>query len=236
MPKKLLIILASVLALATFAMAPAVGQAYQWKQNGIVVGLNHEDTTVFGNLTLTNKVFGEFKCKIVMGDPLWNESGIGKDAVEGWNPNICEYAGEGVGCKKQAFITAEHPVELIEEKTTEKTIYKPKRGLRTEPWPGEAFETTEKTKSINIHKIKIYLDCPGEGLEAPFEGNLEPKFINGTKNGLSPSHLVFEGKGGKTTWLVTCALEGCVENERTELYVSGELTILGIGQQLEQLQ
>jgi hypothetical protein len=236
MPKKLLISLASVLALATFAMAPAVAPALQFKINGKVTGSTHTNVTVYGALTLKSEPFGEFKCKIVAGAPVWNEAEKGLNAVEGWEPFICKYVGSGKGCEKQSFITAEGAVELIEEKTTEKTTFKAKRGLKTLPWPGEPFETTEKTNSINMHKIKMYIDCPTEGLEVPYEGNLEPKWVNGVKNGLSPSRLVFEGEGGKTSWLATCSLHGCFpENKESELFVSGELFELGTSQQLIQL-
>jgi hypothetical protein len=233
MPKKLLISLASVLALATFAMAPAaVAESMEYKQNGQVIGTQHENVTLFGPLTLKSSYFGEFSCKVVAGAPVWNEAGMALNAVEGWEPFVCKYTGTGPGCKQQSFVTAEEPVELVEETIGSEKQYKAKRGLRTMPWPGELFETTEKTKSLNMHEIAIYLDCPTEGLEVRYEGNLEPKYVNGVKNGLSPSKLVFEGKGGKTSYLVTCSLIGCVEEEKTELFVSGELSVLGIGQQL----
>jgi hypothetical protein len=159
---------------------------------------------------------------------VWNESEKGLTAVEGWEPYLCSSApinGKG-GCAGQSFVTAEGAVELIEETIGSERHWKAKRGLRTMPWPGELFETTEKTISLNMRKIKIYLDCPAEGLEVPYEGNLEPKVINGVKNGLNPSKLLFEGQGGKTNYLVTCDI-GCVENEEIELFVSGELTMLG---------
>jgi hypothetical protein len=235
LPRKRLQVLTAGLAVATLLWLPAAAAATpQWRLNGLTAGPTKQDVVQFGTLTLTSKVFGEFKCKIVAGAPVWNESGKGVNAVEGWQPFLCKSApinGKG-GCIGQSLVTAEGGVELIVEGTTEKPLYTPKRGLRSLPWPGELFETTEKTTSLNIHKIKIYIDCPAEGFEVPYEGNLEPKVINGSKNGLSPSKLVFEGQGGKTTYLVTCALEGCVENEKTELFVSGELTMLGTTQQL----
>jgi hypothetical protein len=236
MPKKLLISLASVLALATFAMAPAAVQAFSYKSNGVKIGATHENVTLFGPLTLKNAILGEFKCKIVAGAPVWNAEEKALDAVEGWEPYVCTYSGNQPPCKEQAFVTAEGAVELIEEGTTEKT-YTAKRGLKTMPWPGEIFETTEKTKSLNLHKIRMYIDCPPtslhpEGVEIPFEGNLEPKYINGAKNGLDPSKLVFEGKGGKTSWLGTCNFGAPCETEEHNLYVNGELTLLGTSQQL----
>jgi hypothetical protein len=46
--------------------------------------------------------------------------------------------------------------------------------------------------------------------------------VNGTKNGLKPSHLTFEGKGGTTGALIVPQFF----TER-EVFVSGEMKILG---------
>jgi hypothetical protein len=246
--------LVAALVVAVPLAAPTVASATpQWLLNGVLAGPTKQNVTQFGTLTLQSKFFGEFKCKIIAGAPVWNESGKGFNAVEAWQqagmpsggmPSqpllavstpispagpVCSYTGEGPGCKQQAFVTDEAEPELIENS---EIVFHPGRAKRTVPWPGELFETTEKTTSLNMHKIKIYLDCPTEGLEVVYEGNLEPRVVNGVRNGMSPSKLVFEGQGGKTSYLVTCDLEGCVENERTELFVSGELTMLGTSQEL----
>jgi hypothetical protein len=54
------------------------------------------------------------------------------------------------------------------------------------------------------------------------EGTLTPILVNGTKNGLKPSHLTFEGKGGTTGSLIVPQFF----TER-EVFVSGEMKILG---------
>ena len=60
---------------------------------------------------------------------------------------------------------------------------------------------------------------------------LEPRIVNGSKNGLKPSHLEFEGSGGKTGHLITPDICGgtC---EQADLFLSGSLTTLGTSQQL----
>jgi hypothetical protein len=240
-PRKCLQVLTASLVVAALLSLPAVASATpQWLSNGRLVGsgglagIEKQGVVQFGTLALQSKVFGEFKCKIIAGAPVWNASEKGLNAVEGWEPYLCNSApinGKG-GCVGQSVVTTEEGVGLIVEGTSEKPVYKPLRGKRTLPWTGELFETTEKTTSLNVHKIKIYLDCPAEGLEVPYEGNLEPKVINGVKNGMSPSKLVFEGEGGKTSYLVTCVLHGCLEDPESRLFVSGELTMLGTSQQL----
>jgi hypothetical protein len=247
-PRKPLQVLIAGLAVPALLSLPAAASAApQWRLNGVLAGPTKQGVSQFGTLTLTNAILGEFKCKIIAGASVRNESGKGLYAVEAWeagtpfgspailgvietgSSSVCSYTGNLPGCKEGAEVTAES-VELIEE--TEKH-YTPKRRLRTFPWPGELFETTEKTTSLNLHKIKIFLDCPREGLEIPYEGNLEPKVMNGAKNGMSPSKLVFEGNfGNPPIWLGTCSFGVPCESEEHNLYVSGELTLLGTTEQL----
>jgi hypothetical protein len=229
--------LVAALVMAALLAAPAVASATpQWRMNGVLAGETRQNVVQFGALTLQSKLLGEFQCKIIAGAPVWNESAKGMNVLEGWKPYLCNSApinGKG-GCKGPSLVTDEAAVELIaEEKPNSEKVFTSKRVPATLPWRGELFETTEKTTSLNMHKIKIYVDCPTEGLEVPYEGNLEPKVVNGVKNGMSPSKLVFEGEGGKTSYLETCALGGCLESAGMgKLFVSGELTTLGTGQEL----
>ena len=75
-----------------------------------------------------------------------------------------------------------------------------------------------------------------QGLVVAYSGNLEPLLVTGIKNGLSPSHLVFEGKGGRTGYLSSgaCLEEPpvCYGEGGSELYVSGELTTIGMSEEL----
>jgi hypothetical protein len=253
--KRLQVLSASLAVAALLSLPAAASATPQWRSNGVVVGggpgvgITEQGVVQFGALTLKNAILGEFKCEFFAGGSVRNEDGKGFNAVEGLEQGdgsnahkrgepieatqslLCSYTGNEPACKQDSFVTSEEEQEVFEN--SEK-VWTPKRSPRNLPWPGELFETTEKTISLNMHKIKIYLVCSSltEGLEIPFEGNLEPKVINGFKNGLSPSKLVFEGKGGKTSWLGTCNFGVPCETEEHNLYVSGELTLLGTSQQL----
>jgi hypothetical protein len=228
--------LAAALTVAMLLAAPSVASAApQWRLNGLLAGLGHQGVIQFGTLTLKSQVIGEVKCKIVAGAPVWNESAKGVNAVEGWGSVPCK----SPECMGQPVVTAEDPVELIEETLGSEKHWKAKRGSRTLPWPGELFETTEKTISLNVHKFRISTlggqsgglgqpeGCPDEGIEVVYEGNLEPKLMNGSKNGLSPSKLVFEG-----ALLCTPIGPPPCGSEGGDLFVSGELTMLGTNEQL----
>jgi hypothetical protein len=79
--------------------------------------------------------------------------------------------------------------------------------------------------------LKFLVNCPGEKFEVPYEGTLEPRLINGSHNGLRPSHLEFE-EGGKTGFLKTPDICGG-ECAMADLFIKGELTLLGArGQEL----
>jgi hypothetical protein len=233
MSKKLLMGLVSVLAVAAFAV-PAVAQAApQFRVNGVLAETAKQNVTEYGTLTLTNQLVGEFKCKIVAGVPVWNEGEKGVTAFEGWEPYLCK-APECVG---QAFVTAENAVELIEKiNSKSEKEYTAKRGTSTLPWPGETFTPETGKSAVKLRKMKLFLDCPSEGLELPFTGFLEPRVTNGIKNGLFTSHLVFEGKGGKTSFLTSPLIDGGNEVPESELFFSGELAMLGTSQQLITLE
>jgi hypothetical protein len=121
----------------------------------------------------------------------------------------------------------------METKGTEKVLVA-RRPQTTLPWKGEVIEGLNAEKSIalkvKLSPVQMNLVEPCEKFEIPMEGTLEPILVNGTKNGLKPSHLTFEGKGGTTGHLINPA--GITQTER-EVFVSGEMKILGTaGQQL----
>jgi hypothetical protein len=96
------------------------------------------------------------------------------------------------------------------------------------PWKGEVIEgpNAEKTTSLKDKLGPVHMDLvlPCEKFEVPMEGTLEPIIVNGTKNGLKPSHLQFEGKGGSTGHLMWALPE-------REVFVSGEMKLLGTSSQ-----
>jgi hypothetical protein len=235
MSKKLQMGLASVLAVAACICAPAVAQATpQWYVNGLLQGTSKQNVIVFGTLTMTNEKFGTWKCKVVAGMLVNNENKEGLTNWEGWEPFLCSApeCKNSKGEEAQAYVTAEYPVKLEEKENAKKEIeYTAKRGEKTTPWPGEVITQSGGKTALNTHKMRLIMNCPAETFEPNFTGNLEPHIVNGLGNGLSPSRLVFEPKGGTTsnlngTWL------GGNEVPETQLFVSGELTIIGSSQQL----
>jgi hypothetical protein len=231
MSKKVQMGLAAVLAVAVCAGAPAMAQATpQFKVNGNLLGTQKQAVILFGNLTLKNKMFGEWKCKIVADMLINNEAGGGLGNWEGWSPFLCE----STMCAGQSYVTAEENVKL-EEKVNAKgeTEYSAIRGAKTTPWPAslKKQETTEKKVSWITKKMHIIINCPKETFEPNFTGFIEPHWVNGIGNGLTPSHLAFEGEGGTTSWLNGTWLGGA-ETPETKLFLVGELTAIGNSQQL----
>jgi hypothetical protein len=226
-PRRRLRILTGGLAVAALLWLPAAASATpQWLSNGRLVGTEKQGVVQFGTLTLGNSFVGEWKCGVLEGVPVWNEGGNGFASVDGWRTYNCSAAS----CPGAAVVTAENPVELINEGSEK---YKPLRRPSTLPWPAETVAPEVGVARLKVSKIKLFLDCPAEAVEIGFSGSLEPQIVNGTKNGLSPSHLDFEGKGGKTGSLICTPLgpPPC-GSEGGELFVSGDLTMLGTGQQL----
>jgi hypothetical protein len=232
--KRLLITLASVAALAVFSMTPVAAQATpRFYINGVLAGAGKQNAVQFGTITMKSPWFGEIKCNVLVGAPVGNESERGVAPVDGWETWNCRTA-----CRGPAFVMAERPPLLVfREFTTKEEI---QRGLKTLPWPAELSATEGRTslRMGNTEKlfleprlVKVWMTCPEELLEVVYEGELEPRIVNGTKNGLKPSHLEFEGEGGKTGFLKTPDLCGG-QCSTANLYVKGELTLLGTGQQL----
>ena len=134
-------------------------------------------------------------------------------------------------CPGEAFVTPEHEVELNEKiNAKSEKEFTAKRGDTSLPWPAETL-TEEGRSRLNIRKMRLSLVCPAQAIEIPFSGNLEPLIVNGLKNGLSPSHLRFEGEGGKTSWL-DAPCDTCLGGEPDRLYLSGELTTIGTSEEL----
>lgn len=232
MSKKLRRGLAGVLAIAALVVVPAVAQATpKFYVNGVLAGEAKSGVTQFGKLVMSNSFAGEFTCTILVGVPVWNEGGVGHAVFEGWEPYLCSHkAGSAVKECPGAFVTAENAIELSEkENSKSEKEYAAIRGTSSLPWQGEVGEPESGVRSLTYTNIRILFNCPSQGLELPFEGTLEPHLVNGAKNGLHPSHLKYEGKGGKTGHLTTFDLPE--KNEENVLNVSGELTLLGSGGQ-----
>jgi hypothetical protein len=211
--------------------------ATNWKANGVVLGLTPTPVFGMGAITLENSwdnnLIGKVTCHSLLGGSLWNEAEAGFGSIEVFGSTRFTCTKEPVACSG-VFLTAEtkipeQPAEVQEG--TEKRLVA-RRGVRTLPWPTEMNEVeTEKVKSLadRITNIGLTLVLPCEPLPSEFEfsGTLEPKVINGVRNGLSPMHLTFEGKGGHTGHL-TGNMTALLRTEK-ETFVSGETAVLGLG-------
>jgi hypothetical protein len=194
----------------------------QFSINGALAGAAKQNVVQYGTLALDSTFLGEWKCRVIAGGPVWNEAGNGFASVEAWRPYDCS----APSCPGPAYVRTEEGPEPIEE-STEK--YRPLRRPSTLPWPAETVAPEAGVSRLKIRKIKFFLQCPAEAVEVGFSGGpLEPLIVNGTKNGLSPSRVVFEGKGGKTGSLPGIG----VGSDEVELFLSGELATLGMGQEL----
>lgn len=66
--------------------------------------------------------------------------------------------------------------------------------------------------------MRLTIIYPGIDLQIPFEGTLEPNWLNGAGNGLSPSEMEFAGERSGHLH---------VANEEKPIYVSGAVKIIG---------
>lgn len=242
MSKKLSSFLVAILATVAFGAVAAVSQAeLRFSLNGKLAGNVHENVTQWGTLTMKSPFWGEITCKVILGAPVWNEATEGRPergiaAYEGWEPFVCH----ATRLKGKTFITAETAVQLIErENTHHEKVYEAKRGAPTMPWPTEPRTTPEattvfhmgNTEKLPVEPMKIIVNAPEELFEVPYAGTLAPRWINGTKNGLKPTRIEFEGESGKTGFLITPDI--CGGNcSMANLYLKGELSLLGAKQQL----
>jgi hypothetical protein len=191
-------------------------------------------TLTLENSSLNNEPIGKVTCHTLVGASLWNEGEAGFGLIEGFGSTPMSCTKEPKACPG-AFMTAEpsipeKPVEV--ERGSEKVLVG-KRAKSSLPWHEELNEVeTEKVKSLvdKITKIALTLvnPCPQP---APFEyeffGTLEPKVINGIKNGLSATKLRFEGKGGHTGHLVGNVFAS--EESEKAGFLSGEMPVIGFG-------
>jgi hypothetical protein len=242
MSNKLRGLLVAMLAAAACVAVSAVAQAEpQFHVNGVAQSTAHQNVTQFGELKMKSLFWGSITCKVIIGAPVWNEAteGLpvhGIESYEGWEPFVCSMPE----CLKgKAFISAEGAVKLEEtENLKHEKIFKAVRGASSLPWPARTVPEPESTVGLHmgnteklpLQPVKFLVNCPGEGFEVPYEGTLKPHLVNGTKNGLKPSHLRFE-TSEKTGFLITpdiCGGECAMAN----LTVEGEVTMLGTGQQL----
>ena len=222
-PRRSLIGLAPVLAAAALLIPPVAADAanQRWFINGVVAETQHSGVIDWGTLSVENHFLGKLQCTTVSSGAVWNEGETGFGATALTTIGAC--TSEPTPCEG-AFLAAEGPLELIKGA--------PKRGKSSLPWQEEVFreESGEKLRHVKIKEVKLTLVMPCLNLELPFEGTLEPIYRDGDRNGLSPSRLVFQGKGGTTSFLTTKAL-GTGEEENA-LHFVGEVAQDGTSVQL----
>lgn len=229
--KKISTTVASVLATASLAIPATAAQAsVQWRVNGALVGTTSVGTTFWGNWEVQNSVIGNIKCHLVGDLPVRNEGDAARAAVEELDPANCYTSPNPC---PGVFLTTEAPVELRERTTPppkSEKLYEARRGPMGLPWQSEGTEKPEA--GLSISGVKLTVVAPCFSLEVPFEGTLEPQVINGTKNGLKPSRLVFGGTSPRV--LTTKDLP--TEKEQNTLSVVGEAKFNGESVQLVTLE
>jgi hypothetical protein len=218
MSKKLLMAVAPVLVLGTIVAMPAAAQASpQWFVNGIRLGPAHVPVVAVGEQTVANTTLGNLTCTTAGLASIFNESEKGFEITEGGGYAHCKAE---VPCKVKN--TRGEEAEGIS--LTFEALPRPEKteavrtGMTSLPWTGELTEKEPGVRQVLTHHVKIWVILPpasvGTGLGClgaaiPFEDQegptekqagdeLAPILINGTKNGLKPSHGEFLGEQGKT--------------------------------------
>jgi hypothetical protein len=226
MRKKLLILLAPLALTGLFAVpstqaaVPPIKAFPKVFINGIKATSTRRPAIAFGNITLHNGTLGNLTCNNVVTAQTYNEATegtekgfqntIGYTTFECKAENTCKVKntrGEEVeGIYATAFAPPPAGTEAHES------------GVSSLPWTGEAIEREEGKKQILTHKVRVWIVLPpstvGKGLgclgaeiefldeegttekEAGYE--LAPLSVNGSKNGLKPSHGEFKGEEGLT--------------------------------------
>jgi hypothetical protein len=173
--------------------------------------------------------------RVLAGLTVANESEKGVATVKSFEPFECS-ASE---CLGRTYVAAEYHVKLEEKENAQKRSRIRDQARRKDVAVARGTARAgNRESSAQRARLEAIYPRPVEAFEPAFTGHLEPRVVNGIGNGLSPSHVLFEGKNGHNylyknghnylygTWL------GGIENEETERFFSGELTILGTGQEL----
>jgi hypothetical protein len=128
----------------------------------------------------------------------------------------------------------EEETEFAKPPIKRKIITKAERGASSLPWKKELVEPKAGDRRVKTLGVKMTIVLPppcGPG-EIPFEEETEggrplsPKIVNGVKNGLNPSHEVFEGKVGEEAG----EGEGHLKREAlggTAGYLTGKVVLIG---------
>jgi hypothetical protein len=189
--------------------------------NGIKVTKTPKPVIASGGITLENTIIGAMACNSATTGQAFNETTEGTEKgfldSTGYMTFECQAANS---CKvhntkgeevEGVYLTAEAPPVV---KGTEMH----NAGITSLPWTGEFIEREEGKRQVLTKHVKLWLvlppesvgkgvGCVGTELELEtLEGKTEkergyelaPLWLNGTKNGLKPSHSEFLGDEGIT--------------------------------------
>jgi hypothetical protein len=190
--------------------------------NGTKATAVHKPAIISGSITLENTIIGAMSCNSAWTGQAFNETTEGTEKgflnTVGYMTYGCE-AGNKCTVKNTRgeevegiYLTAEAPPVV---KGTE--VHN--AGITSLPWTGEFIERETEKRQVLTHHLKLWLVLPpgapiGQGIgcagtELEFEEEEGPtekeagyelawSCINGTRNGLKPTHCEFRGEEGLT--------------------------------------
>jgi hypothetical protein len=227
MRKKLFIGLAPLVVAALFAAPAAQGAEPEIKAfpkvfiNGLKANKTPKPAVAFGHILLHNGTIGNLECNNVVTGNTFNETteGTEKGFLDSTGYTTFECTA-GAPCKvhntkgeevEGIYATAYAPPTTIGTETHN-------AGISSLPWTGELIERETGVKQVLTHHVKVWIVLPPAtvgtgtgcaGTELEFEDQegktekeagyeLAPLTVNGSKNGLKPSHGEVRGEEGLT--------------------------------------
>jgi hypothetical protein len=192
-------------------------------RNGVKLNAVRRQVEAVGAIRLHNSALGDLECENIFTGVTYNETTEGTEKgfnnTTGYSTSNCKAS---IPCKvhntrgeevEGIYATAESPPIAEHGSEAHNT------GITSLPWTGELIERETGIRQVLMHHVKIWIVSPpasvGRGncqaINIPFEElegtqptekeagfELAPIRVNGTRNGLKPSHLEFNGEEGLT--------------------------------------
>jgi hypothetical protein len=181
MSKKLYGVLLPILAVVAFASISGAAQAApHWSVNGTKIPFRNTPkvpVVTSGTLTLANAALGgTITCRVIDAGNIWNPTGEGNglDEINAFTNYECSVAPATV-CEAGLAVTAS--------------------GL---PWATELFVDAEGVIRDRVKGVKVTVTCTKPVVSLLFEGELTPKWVNGTSVAKA-SFIEFDAKSGHLT-------------------------------------
>jgi hypothetical protein len=234
---------------AAQAAVPPIKRFPKVFRNGGKLNAIRRPAIAVGAITLHNGVLGNLKCQNMVPAVTYNETTEGTEKgfsnTVGYSTFDCEAQAP---CKVKntqgetvegIYATAESPP--IPEHGTEAHP----TGITSLPWTGELIERETGIEQVLTKHVKIWVvDPPAsvgvgncQGIAVPFEDaegptekeagyELAPDWVNGTRNGLKPSHVECAGETGteKGTEKFPC---GRLKSAVGDGFVTEEKNVIG---------